>query len=301
MDLRQAVGIWRARWILTSVLLILAMAGAAAAAAKSPRYYQSASSVVLLASRVASTQNGGNPFLSFSPSLTLTADAVTRTLMAPGTVRQLAGQGFTASYTVAPPPYTTSTTGSVLLVTVTGTDAAGVQRTLRAVTAQIGPQLAQLQLGVPARGQVRAVTLSVTPQAALSISQTARPLVVVGALLLVICLGTPIVVDGLATRRQLRGRSALPDYSAAAPDRALHDIPSFPHRSAFREEPTIPVELAFPRGATGGAHQQAGHDPAQGEPRLPSSSRPPARNGGPSRHASGATGRRAGPGDVSRS
>jgi hypothetical protein len=301
MDLRQAVRIWRARWILTSVLLILAMVGAAAAAAKSPRYYQSASSVVLLASRVASTQNGGNPFLSFSPSLTLTADAVTRTLMAPGTVRQLAGQGFTASYTVAPPPYTTSTTGSVLLVTVTGTDAAGVQRTLRAVTAQIGPQLAQLQLGVPARGQVRAVTLSVTPQAALSISQTARPLVVVGALLLVICLGTPIVVDGLATRRQLRGRSALPDYSAAAPDRALHDIPSFPHRSAFREEPTIPVELAFPRGATGGAHQQAGHDPAQGEPRLPSSSRPPARNGGPSRHASGATGRRAGPGDVSRS
>ena len=301
MDLRQVVRIWRARWILTSVLLILAMVGAAAAAAKSPRYYQSASSVVLLASRVASTQNGGNPFLSFSPSLTLTADAVTRTLMAPGTVRQLAGQGFTASYTVAPPPYTTSTTGSVLLVTVTGTDAAGVQRTLRAVTAQIGPQLAQLQLGVPARGQVRAVTLSVTPQAALSISQTARPLVVVGALLLVICLGTPIVVDGLATRRQLRGRSALPHYSAAAPDRALHDIPSFPHRSAFREEPTIPVELAFPRGATGGAHQQAGHDPAQGEPRLPSSSRPPARNGGPSRHASGATGRRAGPGDVSRS
>ena len=301
MDLRQVVRIWRARWILTSVLLILAMVGAAAAAAKLPRYYQSASSVVLLASRMASTQNGGNPFLSFSPSLTLTADAVSRTLMAPGTVRQLAAQGFTASYTVALPPYTTSTTGSVLLVTVTGTDAAGVQRTLQAVTAQIGPQLAQLQLGVPARAQVRAVTLSFTPQATLSISQTARPLVVVGALLLVICLGTPIVVDGLATRRQLRDRSALPDYPALSPDRALLDIPSFPHRSAFREEPTIPVKLTFPRGATGGAHQQAVDHPAQGEPRLPSSSRPPARNGGPSRHASGATGRRAGPGDVSRS
>jgi hypothetical protein len=301
MDLRRVVRIWRARWILTSVLLILAMVGAVEAAAKLPRYYQSASSVVLLASRVASTQNGGNPFLSFSPSLTLTADAVSRTLMAPGTVRQLAAQGFTASYTVALPPYTTATTGSVLLVTVTGTDAAGVQRTLQAVTAQIGPQLAQLQLGVPARGQVRAVTLSFPPQATLSISQTARPLVVIGALLLVICLGTPIVVDGMATRRQLRGRSALPDHSALSPDRALRDIPSFPHRSALREEPTIPVELAFPGGATGSAHQQDGHDPAQGEPRLPSSSWPPARNGGPSRHASGATGRRAGPGDVSRS
>jgi hypothetical protein len=300
MDLRHVVRIWRARWILTSVLLILAMVGAAGAAAKLPRYYQSASSVVLLASPVASMQNGGNPFLSFSPSLTLTADAVSRTLMAPGTVRQLAAQGYTASYAVALPPYTTSTTGSVLLVTVTGTGAAGVQRTLQAVTAQIGPQLAQLQLGVPTRGQVRAVTLSVTPKATLSISQTARPLVVVGALLLVICLGTPIVVDGLATRRRLRSRSALPDYSALSQDRALRDIPAFPRRSAFREEPTIPVELAFPRGASGSAHQQAGHDPAQGEPRQPSSSWPLARNGGPSRQASGATGRRAGPGDVSR-
>src|SRR5580658_3609182 len=124
MDLRQAVHIWRARWILTSVLLILALAGAAEAGAKVPRYYQSTSSVVLLASPAASTQNGGNPFLSFSPSLTLTADAVSRELMSPGTASQLAAQGFTASYTVALPSYTTSTTGSVLLVTVTGADAA---------------------------------------------------------------------------------------------------------------------------------------------------------------------------------
>ena len=301
MDLRQAVRIWRARWILTSVLLILAMVGAAAAVAKTPRYYQSASAVVLLASRVASMQNGGNPFLSFSPSLTLTADAVSRALMAPGTVRQLAAAGFTASYTVALPPYATATTGSVLLVTVTGADAAAVQRTLQAVTAQIGPQLAQLQLGVPARGQVRADTLSFTPQATLSISQTARPLVVVGALLLVICLGTPIVVDGLATRRQLRDRSALRDYPALSRDRALLDVPAFPRRSAVREEPTIPVELTFPGGATGSAHQRAGDDPAQGEPRLPSSSWPPARNGGPSLRHPGPTGRRAGLGDVSRS
>src|SRR5580658_10562385 len=124
MDLRQAVRIWRTRWTLTSVLLILALAGIGGATAEMPRYYQSDSSMVLLASRASSMQNGGNPFLSFSPSLTLTADAVSRALMAPQTVRQLAGQGFTASYTVALPTYTTSTTGSVLLVTVTGADAA---------------------------------------------------------------------------------------------------------------------------------------------------------------------------------
>src|ERR1700689_2155136 len=174
MGLRQAVRIWRARWILTSVLLILAIVGAAGAAAKIPRSYQSSSTVLLLASRAASASNGGNPFLSFSPSLTLTADAVSRELMAPGTGRQLAAQGFTAPSTVVLPSYPTPTTGSVLLVTVTGSDAAGVQRTLQAVTARIGTQLAQLQQGVPARGQVHADTLSFTPQAAPSISQTAR-------------------------------------------------------------------------------------------------------------------------------
>lgn len=213
MDLRQAVHIWRARWILTSVLLILGVVGAAGATAKIPRYYQSASSVVLLASHAASAQNGGNPFLSFGPSLTLTADAVSRELMAPGTIKQLAARGFTASYTVAVPTYTTSTTGSILLVTVGGRNAAQVQRTLQAVTRQIGTQLVQLQQGVPAPSQVRADTLSFTPQASLSISQTARPLVVVGLLLLVICLGTPIVVDGLVTRRRRRAQPTLPDPS----------------------------------------------------------------------------------------
>jgi hypothetical protein len=262
MDLRQAVRIWRTRWILTSVLIILAMVGAAKTAAKMPRYYQSASSVVLLASHAAATQNGGNPFLSFGPSLTLTADAVSRELMAPETVRQLAAQGFTASYTVALPSYTTSTTGSVLLVTVAGRNAAGVQRTLQAVTAQISTQLAHLQNGVPARSQIRADTLSFTPQATLSISQTARPLVAVGAVLLVICFGIPIIVDGLVTRRRLRiGRRPT--------GRRLTGRRS-------RRSPAIPDELAFPGVATGSADQQAGDDLDRDEPWVRSSSWPPA-------------------------
>jgi hypothetical protein len=257
MDFRQAVRIWRTRWILTSVLLILAMAGAAGAAAKMPRYYQSASSVVLLASHAASAQNGGNPFLSFGPSLTLTADVVSRELMAPATVRHLAARGFTASYTVTLPSYTTSTTGSVLLVTAAGSNADRVQRTLQAVTAQIGTQLAQLQHGVPAASQVRSDTLSVTPQATLSTSQTARPLIVVGVLLLVICLGTPIVVDGLITRRQLNYRSAL----SRTPWRSLISL-VFRRRPTLPDEPAIPSEPAFPGATMGRANPRADDDPA---------------------------------------
>lgn len=180
------------------------MVGIVGTAAKVPRYYQSASSVVLLASREASVANGDNPFLSFSPSLTLTADAVSRELMSPGTVSELAVRGFTASYTVALPTYTTSTTGSVLLVTATGTNQAGVESTTQAVTAQINTELALMQRGIPASGQVHSRILSIAPRAALSISQTAREPIVVAVLLLVICLGLPIVVDGLVARRQLR-------------------------------------------------------------------------------------------------
>ena len=215
MDLRQAVRIWRTRWILTSVLLILAIAGAAGAVKKLPRYYQSTSSVVLLASHAASVQNGGNPFLSFGPSLTLTADAVSRELMAPAAARQLAAQGFTASYTVALPSYSTSTTGSVLLVTVTGKNAAGVQSTLQAVTADISTQLAQLQHGLPAPSQVHATTLSFAPQATLSVSQTARPLVIASAVLLVICFGPPILVDGMVSRRRLQAPVVAPGLLGA--------------------------------------------------------------------------------------
>jgi hypothetical protein len=288
MELRQAARIWRARWILSSVLIILTMVGAAEAAAKMPRYYQSASSVVLLASHAAAKQNGGNPFLSFGPSLTLTADAVSRELMAPETARRLAAQGFTASYTVALPSYTTSTTGSVLVVTVAGRNAAGVQRTLQAVTAQVGAQLTHLQKGVPARGQIRAVTLSFTPHATLSISQTARPRVAVGALLLVTCFGIPIVVDGLVTRRRLRmGRRSWTTRRSRRTGRSLISWRSLAGPRSRRSR-TIPDELAFPEGATGSSDQLARDDLARDEPRMPSSSWPAARNDGPSRRASGA-------------
>lgn len=281
MDLRQAVRIWRARWIFTSVLVILAVVGAAEASAKMPRYYQSASSVVLLASHAASKQNGGNPFLSFGPSLTLTADAVSRELTAPATVSRLAARGFTASYTVAVPPVTTFTTGSVLLVTVAGTDAAGVQSTLTAVTAQISTQLAQLQRSVQAPSRIRADTLSFTPQPTLSISQTARPLVVVGALLLVICFGIPIVVDGLITRRRLRDRPMLPDSPALPQDWALLDIPEFPHRPAHPEEPAVPEEQMFGEEAIRRADPQADDDTAVMPARHARRQRPAGRRAGP--------------------
>jgi hypothetical protein len=204
MDLSETIRIWRRRWILTLVLLTLALAGTVAALRAIPRSYAADSSVVLLASPSDARQNGSNPYLSFSPSLTLTADAVSRELIAPVTVSDLAAMGYGDVYTVALPPYTTTTTGSVLLVAVTGNDKAAVEHTLQGVTHEISVKLAQLQRGVTSRRQIRAATLSASPQATLSIGQTARPLVAVITPMLLLALGIPVIADGWKARRRIR-------------------------------------------------------------------------------------------------
>src|SRR5712691_3695531 len=223
MDLGESANIWRRRWILTAAMLILAAAGVIATLTGLPRVYQSRASVILLASRSAAKLNGGNPYLSFSPSLTLTGDAVSRELMAPGTARDLAASGFPGTYTVALAPDTTSTTGSVLLITVTDSSGAEAQRTLQAVTSEINVKLAQLQGRVAARNRIRAATLFATPQATLNVSQMARPVVAVTALGLLAALGIPIAVDGLIARRRLRAGAEMPEVATDRVDEQGYD------------------------------------------------------------------------------
>jgi hypothetical protein len=180
-----------------------------------PRTYQSEGSVVLLASRAASKPNGDNPYLSFNPSLTLTADVLSRELMAPATVSGLASRGFPDSYSVALATYTTQTTGSVLLITVSGSGKAVVGRTLGGVISEIGARLATLQSGIKPNDKIRAVTLSAT-RATLEVSQTVRPLVALVGLGLAASLGIPWFVDTQVRRRQI---ARVPDPRAAGPPR----------------------------------------------------------------------------------
>src|ERR1022692_1315032 len=211
MDFNEVFHIWQRRRALTGTLLILALASIVAALAGLPRAYQSQASVVLLASKSAARLTGGNPYLSFSSSLTLAADAVSRELMSPGIAQAMAASGATASYTVAMPTYSTATTGSVLVVTATGGDPAQVQSTLRGVTAEVGVALARIQGAVRRRDAIRVAVLSYEPQAVLDVSKTARPLVVVAVLALLLALAFPVLVDGWLSRRQIRGGALSPD------------------------------------------------------------------------------------------
>jgi hypothetical protein len=208
----------RGRWILTGGLLLLTLVGVVVALAELPPTYQSESSVVLLASPAASRPNGDNPYLSFSPSLTLTADVLSREMMAPSTVSYLASNGFPDSYNVELATYTTDTTGSVLLVTVTGTDKVAVQLTLHGVTNEISTVLAKLQASSPPDDRILASTISMSRQATLSLSQMARLLAVLIGVGLIASFGVPWLVEAQIAGRRIQrdgGPPPLPRDPAA--------------------------------------------------------------------------------------
>jgi len=223
MNLGELLYIWRRRPILTVTLLVVALTGATTALLGLPRTYQSNSSVVLLASRSAARQTGGNPYMSFSSSLTLTADVVSGELMAPRTASVLAARGYSDPYTVALAPYNSATTGSVLLVQVTGSNRRDVQRELAAVTQQVSTELAQIQAKIRPESRIRIATISFSPRAALDAGQTARPMVVVIAAALLLVLGVPVIVDARAPRRAARAGPVPADEHLEPVDHAAYD------------------------------------------------------------------------------
>lgn len=215
MNLRDALHVWRRRWILTLLLILLVLAVSAAAAMKLPRHYSAESDVVLLPSASSAAPNGHNPYLSFNGSLPMTAQVITYQLMAPGSVQSLAAQGYRASYAVT---LAANAAGApVVDVLVTGSNKAAVENTLHGVTNEIATNLTALQTGISHNNRITALTLSVAMQPSLSTSKTARPLVVVLGLGLVLALSIPLMVDGVA-RRRTPDRATIPaSHSAYTP------------------------------------------------------------------------------------
>lgn len=265
---------WRGHWLLTLALLVLTLAGAGVAADKLPRTYQAQGSVVLLASRAVSRSNGGNPYLSFSPSLTLTADVLSRELMAPATVTYLASMGYTGSYTVALAPDTVPTTGSVLLLTVAGSDRATVVDTLAGVIDELRTRLGHLQAGIAKFSQIRVEPLSVSSQATVSMAQTLRPLAALLALGLAATFGIPWFIDAQIAERRARRAAA---------------------QEASTQEAAAPQPEGRRQDANGrrlgadGRWQDAGDKPQEpgGRPAEPVSGRAPAATPRPRSRASG--------------
>lgn len=217
MNLVKMFGIWRKRWILTSLALLVALAGCGYATSKLPRTYQANSTVVLVPSTRASKALGeGNPYLSFSDSLSTTADVVATEVTAPRAVQELAAQGFGAQYTAVSESTTGQAvaSGSVLpgpfiAVTVTGRNRSSVEHTLDGVTGAIGKQLSTMQSGMSRNNRISVSTIAYSPRASLSVSMTARSLVLIVGVLIICALCIPLIVDAQIARRRLRRAAKL--------------------------------------------------------------------------------------------
>jgi hypothetical protein len=206
MEPDNAIAIWRGRWILTGGLLLLTLVAVGVAVAFLPRTYQASASVVLLDSRNGSEATGGNPYLNFNPSLTLTADAVSRQVMDPQTVSSLASHGFLGSYTVAMPTYTTPTTGSVLLITVASSGAGGVQHTLNGVIGAVRASLSSLQSGVSPANRIQLTVLAPAASPAIDSAHTVRAVGIVAGFGLLVALGVPWMLDAQVRRHLAAGQ-----------------------------------------------------------------------------------------------
>lgn len=197
--------ILRRRWRLTLLLVLLAV-GAAAALATKPGPYVAQSQVVLLPSQHVSEPAGGNPYLSFGDSDTLTADLVRREVTAPNTAERLAAEGYTGSYTVVDDP---SVVGPVLDVSVTGNSKAAVEHTIQGVTTAIGTTLAGMQTGLASADQITSRVVFIDPNAKLSLGKKARTVVVVLGIGVIFAIALPQAVDAAISRRRWRSLDAI--------------------------------------------------------------------------------------------
>ncbi|WP_067452494.1 hypothetical protein [Actinomadura macra] len=243
MDLLDWVGTLLRRWWLTVPLLLVALVGSGAIALVTPYKYEAKATAVLLASPVQAKEAGGNPWLVFDSSLTVTAEVVGREMMDEQTAAALRAKGLTATYMVGVAP---DSTGPVLAIEVTGTDAAGTKATLDALLATVPLRLAKLQAqeAVTPRAQIKMNVISASPKAALVATDKIRLVVMTLFLGLAVTVAVPLFAEVLSERRR-RGR----DAPKSPPD---------PQEANGAQRPRVPEPQA-PGPRTSGPHPSGPH------------------------------------------
>ncbi len=198
MDVMDWIPMVRRHRALALGLLVLTLAGAVALVLR-PGPYRAQSQVGFLPSRASAKAYGGNPYLGFTQSVSVTADLVRRELMAPQTAARLAAAGFSSSYLVIDD---VDPSAPVLDITVTGSSASQVEQTLTAVTRAAASKLAAVQARLRPSDRMATVTLSADPRPTLSLSHKARDLVIVLGAGLFLTAAAVGAADAVTARRR---------------------------------------------------------------------------------------------------
>jgi capsular polysaccharide biosynthesis protein len=210
MDLLDSLRALSRRWVITLPLLLLTLGSVVAAYMVLPATYQSTASVVLLSSEIGSKEAGGNPYLAFDSSLSVTADVVARRMMDEGTVKEFQAQGFKSEYKIAISP---ESDRPILEVEVSGHNRSDTQRTLDAVVARIRPTLESIQSKTAFNARIRlsGVSKMTTPEE--TISDKLRLLIMLLASGIIVTVAVPLFVDSSISRRRAARRPAPPERS----------------------------------------------------------------------------------------
>jgi capsular polysaccharide biosynthesis protein len=257
VDLLDWLGILLRRWWLTLSLFLLALGGTGAAAAITPWTYEAKAEIVFLASSFQARQAGGNPWLVFDSSLTVTAEVVGREMMDDRTAAELASKGLTAQYQVGVAP---DSTGPVLTVEVTGTDARTAKATLDALVAAIPQRLTQMQAkeGVQERAQIKASVVTASPQASLAATSKLRLLVMVLFVGLVLTVAIPLFAEVLSERRRRGKDDGGGGRAAAREDRPARAAPEREPQPNGVTLPDVPIARKRSKGPATGTEPATG-------------------------------------------
>jgi hypothetical protein len=247
-------------WVLTPLLVLLALIITATAAEELPSHYQAESNVALLPSVNSSKAYGYNPYMNFSGALPMTAQIVAYQLMNPRNVQKLKTQGYNEPFTVGIASAVTN--GPILTTVVTGSDKAAVQATLNGVTREISGDVTSMQKGISKTNRITILPISADLTPKLMISKTVRPLVLVLVIGLFLAFAIPRMMAG-------KGRGAV----RGIPDRATrrNPLPAV-GRDMTLDFPSVYDGQPNPSGWSERDHEKnpPPAEPSSPDPRIPS-------------------------------
>ncbi|GII80758.1 hypothetical protein Sru01_57400 [Sphaerisporangium rufum] len=206
MDLLDSLRALLRRWPLTVTLLLATIAATVGAAVVIPWQYESSATVVFLSSRKGSQPVGGNPWLAFDASLTITAEVISRGMSDERTLQTLKSQGNTAEYTVG---LAQDSRGPLLDITATGPDPKIAQATMETLARLSQERLTEMQRksAILPDATIRAELVTATDKAELTPEKKIRLLVIIFAGGMLLTIGVPLFLESLAQKRRQQAQA----------------------------------------------------------------------------------------------
>ncbi|MFC6079690.1 YveK family protein [Sphaerisporangium aureirubrum] len=261
MDLLDSLRALLKRWPVTVALLVATIAATFGAMTAIPWQYESKATVVFLSSRKGAQPVGGNPWLAFDGSLTITAEVIARGMSDERTLQKLKDQGNTAEFTVG---LAQDSRGPLLDITATAPDPKVAQATMEALATLSAQRLNEMQQksSILPDATIRAELVTSTDKAELTPEKKIRMLLIIFAGGCLLTLGIPLFLESQAQKRRRQSQPDQPPTHVGPPPAGMSHSQRASRTPAGGPRPTGPT---VPRSRPP-ARVQRSIDPP--EPRL---------------------------------